>query len=299
MRKPDFFIVGAPKCGTSAMYTYLKQHPEIFMPKVKEPRFFGTDPDDHSRTVRTLEEYLSLFTGVKDEKRVGEASAAYFYSERSAQEIKAFDPSARIMIMLRNPVDMMYSWHNQQLYERNEDLVDFEKALDAEERRHNGLCLPDRVKRVEVLFYRDIARYTRHTQRYLDAFRAENVHIIIYDDFKADTVTTYRKALHFLDVSPGFQPAFQIVNASMRVRSPALQDFLVHPPWVARRLVNAVLPRPVLQWLFSRFRWLNTKQERRAPMERGLRRRLQAECAGEVRQLGEMLGRDLSHWTTD
>ena len=202
-------------------------------------------------------------------------------------------------MMLRNPVDMMYACHNQQLYERNEDLVTFQDALDAEESRRNGLCLPERVKTVEVLLYRHIARYTQHIQRYVDAFGAENVHIIIYDDFKADTAATFRKALHFLDVSPDFQPAFQIVNASMRVRSPALQDFLVHPPWVARRLVNAVLPRPVLQWLFSRFRWLNTKQERRAPMERGLRRTLQAECAGDVRQLGEMLGRDLSHWTRD
>ena len=125
MRKPDFFIAGAPKCGTTAMHTYLQTHPEVFVSKVKEPSFFATDLHNSNPLVCNIEEYLSLFAEVRDEKRVGEASTGYFYSQNAAKELKEFNPSASIIIMLRNPVDMMYSLHGQLLYQGNEDLVNF------------------------------------------------------------------------------------------------------------------------------------------------------------------------------
>jgi hypothetical protein len=108
MRKPDFFIVGAPKSGTTAMYFYLKQHPEIFMPERKELHFFGSD-FFAPHFVRDLKEYLKFFEGADNKKRIGEASVWYLYSKRAAFEIKEFNPDADIIIMLRNPVDMMYS----------------------------------------------------------------------------------------------------------------------------------------------------------------------------------------------
>src|SRR5882672_1680365 len=114
MRKPDCFIVGAPRCGTTAMYTYLGQHPEIFMSARKEPHFFGTDLSSPA-LVRDEQQYLSLFAKAQNEKRAGEASVFYLYSQRAAREIHAFCPSARIIIMLRNPVEMMYSLHSRHL----------------------------------------------------------------------------------------------------------------------------------------------------------------------------------------
>jgi hypothetical protein len=108
MRKPDFFIVGAPKSGTTAMYFYLKQHPEIFMPERKELHFFGSD-FFAPHFVRDLKDYLKFFEGADNKKRIGEASPWYLYSKRAAFEIKEFNPDADIIIMLRNPVDMMYS----------------------------------------------------------------------------------------------------------------------------------------------------------------------------------------------
>jgi len=146
MRTPDFFIVGAPKCGTTAMSDYLRQHPEIYMPQRKEPHFFGSDLDaPYPYFIRDKEQYFSLFAEAKDEKRVGEASVWYLYSKRAAFEIKEFCPTASIIIMLRNPVDMIYSLHSQRLFTGNEDIPDFEEALEAEEDRKRGLRIPSRT----------------------------------------------------------------------------------------------------------------------------------------------------------
>ena len=134
MRRPDFFIVGAPKCGTTAMIDYLKQHPEVFVPDRKELDFFGRDLVFKGHRL-TEEEYLGFFSRATAEKRAGEGSVWYLHSKTAALEIKDFSPNARIIIMLRNPLDMMYSFHSQRLYNGNEDIENFSAALDAEAER--------------------------------------------------------------------------------------------------------------------------------------------------------------------
>jgi len=109
MSKPDFFLVGAPRSGTTALYTYLKSHPEIFMSPIKETQFFAADLLGEHRPIRTWAEYLNCFSGAQSEKRIGEASALYLSSRSAPAAIKAFCATARIIVILRNPVDMMYS----------------------------------------------------------------------------------------------------------------------------------------------------------------------------------------------
>lgn len=130
-RKPDFFIVGAPKAGTTSIYSYLVQHPEIFMPARKEPYFFG---QWRRNSEEDLRDYLRLFRGVPESKVAGEASTTYLYLQSAAEEIKAFRPDAKIIIMLRNPVDRAYSqyWHHVRLGWVE---ASFEEELEAEEAR--------------------------------------------------------------------------------------------------------------------------------------------------------------------
>jgi hypothetical protein len=299
MKKPDFFIVGAAKCGTTAMYTYLKQHREIFMPEVKEPQFFSTDLHFPIREFSTKEEYLSLFAGAIDTKRVGEASTTYLYSKNAAVEIKQFSFYASIIIMLRNPVDMIYALHSDLVKGCYENIINFEAALKAEEKRKCGLWLPNRPMMVEILFYREVAKYTQQVQRYLNVFGRKNVHVIIFDDLENDTPKVYRETLGFLDVDPAFEPDFQIINHSQQIRSNAIQSFLMNPQRFARSFVNTAMPRPLIKRLFSDLRRLNTKWAPRPPMGLELRRRLQAEFSPEVERLSEILKRDLSHWSED
>src|SRR5262249_26128809 len=226
MRKPDFFIVGAPKCGTTALNDYLQAHPEIFIPAKKEIHFFGADLPFLKGKRVTEQEYMTYFAPAGNEKRVGESSVWYLYSQQAAAEIKAFSPAARIIIMLRNPVDMMYSLHSQRVYNDNENLVKFEEALAAEADRRQGKRLYQSALNTMGFFYRAAATYTPQVQRYFAVFGREQVHVIIFDDFKDATAEVYRQTCEFLEVDPQFQPEFRIVNANKGVHSTALRSFL-------------------------------------------------------------------------
>ena len=299
IRKPDFFMVGAPRCGTTALVEYLRKHPEIFMPRV-EPHFFATDLYS-PQFIRDESAYLSLFARAKPGQRVGEKSAMYMMSRKASEEIKAYQPSADIIIMLRNPLEQMYSHHSLRVYNRIEDLLDFEAALDAEEDRRRGLRIPPRVTDRDNwrLFYRETVRYTQQVRRFLESFGRERVHIIIFDDFIGDTAAVYRNTLRFLGVAPDIQPDFRQVNPNYHMRSKAVQDFLNHPPPHLRALVRLAAPEPLRQLLVRGLRRLNSRREPRSPMEPELKRRLQAEFLPEVEQLSELLGRDLTHWCLD
>jgi hypothetical protein len=299
MKKPDFFIVGVPKCGTTTMHNYLKQHPEIFLPELKELHCFGADFHRINHTPYTKEQYLSFFTGAKNKKRIGDASTSYLHSSTAALEIKEFNPSAKIIIMLRNPVDVMYAYHHTNLYGGFEYIADFEEALNAEDKRKRGLCWPDRSGILECLFYREVVRYSKHIRRYFKIFDRENIHIIIFDDFKNDTAGIYKQALCFLGVNSNFCTDFRIIKPDKSLWSVAVQNFLLSPPHIVKSFSHMIIPDNLRQTLVSSLRRLNTTNAPRPPMDTELRRRLQAEFAPEVERLSELLGRDLTHWSRD
>ena len=278
MRRPDFFIVGAPRSGTTAMKRFLWEHPEIFL-LGWEPNFFGTDLN-RTRIIRDEQTYLSLFTRAKNEKRVGEKSVWYLMSKRTPTEIKQFQPSASIIIMLRNPVDMLYSLHSFHVHITGlEDILDFEAALEADQ-----------------VLYRDTAHYTQQVKRFLVAFGREKVHIIIFDDFIRDIARIYRDTLRFLEVNPDFQPDFRKINANRRVRSKTLQNFLIYPPKFVRSLGQAAMLFPLFRRVLWALTTLNSHYFPRQPISPEVKRRLQAEFLPEVEQLSKLLGRDLTHW---
>jgi Sulfotransferase domain len=295
-RRPDFFIVGAPKSGTTAMYDYLRQHPQIFMADTKELHFFGSD-FVRRRTPRLTErEYLAYFAGAGDALRVGEASVRYLHSKRAAQEIAAFSPDARAIIMLRNPVDMMHAMHSELLFSGMEEITDFAEALEAEHDRREGRRIPPATNIAEVLQYRDSARFAEQVERYFRALGRERTHVIIYDDFGSDTLGSYRATLRFLEVDDSFEPHISVVNPSKRPRSRLLQRFMANPPGWIRAPVRRIVPRPVRKRIYKRALVLNARPTSRPPVDPGLRERLTREFEPEVRRLEALLDRDLSSW---
>ena len=298
MRKPDFFIVGAAKSGTTAMYTYLKQHPEIFMPRIKELNFWGRDLTFRFGRIKK-DEYLSLFHEVRNEKRVGEVCIWSLYSKSAPFEIKEFSPSAKIIVMLRNPVEMIYAMHSQFLFDGHEDIENFKDALEAEEDRKRGLRIPKGCQLVEGLFYREVVKFSEQVKKYFDVFGRDNVHIIIFDDFKADTAGVYKDTLRFLDVDDSFEPEFKVINPNKVVRSKVLRDFLRDPPPVVRKIGKRLVPKPLRQQIMKGLWRLNIKYVPRPPMDPELKRQLQEEFKPEVEKLSELLGRDLTHWVEE
>lgn len=295
MPRPNFFIVGAPRCGTTAMYEYLRRHPQVFMPYRKEPVFFGSDL---AKRPPYLDEagYLALFAPADGAIAIGEATVWYLYSQTAPSEIKAFAPDARIIIMLRNPIDMAHSLHRHWLWSANENLVDFGTAIAAEPDRAAGRRLPPTTEQPIGLRYTWLGKYAPHVRRWLEVFGAERVQVVIYDDLADDAGRRVgRQTLEFLGVDASYDAPFEVVNQNKRARSPRLQRLSRSPRFM--RLAGKLPPR-VFHLVWRGLQRANIQPEARAPIDPALRRKLAAEFAPDVASLGQLLGRDLSRWTS-
>jgi len=294
VNKPNFFIVGAPKCGTTAMNDYLAKHPDIFMAK-KEIHYFGSD----LRTrVRISEwEYLRYFQGANGKKIVGEASVWYLYSKVAAAEIKKFSPAAKILIMLRNPVDVLHSMHSQHLYDGNEVVKDFEMAISLDDERRSGNKNLRALDFYELPPYRDSVLFTQQVKRYLDCFGRGNVHIVLYEDFITNTKRAVAETLAFLGLDQRLEIAYDVINPNKRIRFFSLHRLLKTPSPVLRKAVRIFLPsnkmrHGVMAFLFR----LNVRYKARDRMDDQLYSTLRKSFSGEIKSLGELIGKDLSGW---
>lgn len=297
--KPNFFIVGAPKCGTTALYEYLRPHPHIFMPTVKEPHFFAKDMGIYP-VVKTPDEYTELFADRTEKHlRVGEASVYYLRSSVAIPNIRAFNPDARLIAMFRNPVDMVYSLHSQLLYVAEETVTDFETAWRLQERRRGGTDLPATCREPMLVQYAEVGAFGTQTQRLLSAFPPAQVKIILFDDFVADPQKVYDEVMEFLEIPHDNRAEFPRINENKRAKIGWLKDFMRRPPPVLRSAVRGLkqaIGHEGISATKGRIVRLNTVKERRPPLSAKLRAELVEAFRDEVALLGRLLDRDLSHW---
>jgi hypothetical protein len=296
--RPDFFIVGAPKCGTTAMSKYLGRHPQIFMPVAKELHYFGPDLDFLRRRPTTAE-YLAAFAGAGNAKRAGEASIGYLYSTRAPAEILEFSPAADILIMLRDPIEMVQSQHAQMLFMGQDEIEDLELALAAEPERAMGRRIPPACTAPYLLRYTWMAEYADHVERYLAAFGRDHVHVTLFDDFRHDTATAYADVVRFLGCDPAFAPAFPVVNQRKSARSLKLQRLVRDPPAILRSAARRLLPLGARVRSRNALYRLNTRPAYLSPISEALRAQLRVEFAPGVRRLSDLIERDLSGWLPD
>lgn len=302
-RKPDLFIIGAAKCGTTSLYEYVRGHPQVFMTRAKEPRYFAPDlaigtsghdlnyPHDEAR-------YLALFADARDEKRLGEASVRYIYSREAPRLIAEFQPRPYIVAMIRNPVDMIYSMHNQRVSEGHEDITDFEQALAAEADRREGRRIPAGSNR-HLSIYRDRARFSGQLQRWFDTFGRERVHVIVFEDMVADPAAVFRRVLEFIEVDPDYQPqSFTAYNKSHAPRSRLLRSLTRSrlPQWIVWHAMPRLVGDRATRSMVRGFRHssINRRPAPRSPLPPELRRQLEQEFADDVAATGAMLDRDLA-----
>jgi hypothetical protein len=295
---PDFVIVGAPKCGTTAMDRYLSEHPGVFMAP-KEVHYFGSDRVVTDRRLYDEASYLELFRDAPTGALLGESSVWYLYSRLAAAEIKAFAPGAKIIVMLRNPVEMLYSLHSQSIYNGNEDIVDFAAALAAEPERRAGRRIPRSAHFPAGLHYLETAQFSEQVERYFDVFGRDRVHVIIYDDLKRDPARQYASTLSFLGLDNDGRTDFRVVNANKTVRSRRALRVVRRPPAVVKRVGRIVLPsRRARQTVWGRLGRGLVGSAPRPPMSQEVRRRLEEELRPEVSRLSALLDRDLSAWVS-
>jgi len=294
--RPDFFIVGAPKCGTTSMAQYLNQHPEIFVIR-GEPHYFGSDLE-YNKPRLTPRQYRKICAADAGKPLCGDRSTWYLYSRKAAGEIHDFNPEARIVAILRNPTEMLHSLHAHHYQRgRRDDLENFADALAAEPRRRQGLDIPANVRFPESLYYSEIARYSEQLRRYFDLFGPERVKVILFDDLKARTADVYRETLEFLGVQPDFAADFQIHNAS----APTERGW-IYRAWKSSTLryrIRSLAPQRLYDALRARRRRRLAAAAGvapRKPLDGRVRRSLAAQFDDEVARLEGLLDRDLGNW---
>ncbi|MDD9883449.1 MAG: sulfotransferase [Gammaproteobacteria bacterium] len=293
MKRPNFFILGAPKCGTTSLDAYLKSHPRIFT-AVKEPHHFNTD--DNYRLTADLPVYESLFADATDAHlAVGEASVRYLHSRDAVDNILRYNADAKFIVMARNPVAMAHAWHGQLVFNGEEDESDFAAAWALQDARRGGDSIPRGCIDVSALLYGEFCCVGEQLARVYERVSAARVQVVLFDDFAADPGRVYRTVLRFLDAPDDHQPpgGFAVHNAA-KVR----RNFLRHARHALQPLAKIKtalgIRRPF--GLSKRIEKYEGKTQSRAPLSPDFQRALAEHFADDVRLLESLLGRDLSHW---
>ncbi len=303
-RVPDFFVVGSPKSGTTALYEMLRGHPQIFMPDAKELWYLAEElrfrePPHRGGSARTLEEYVSLFADARPEQRVGEACSLYLWSRTAASAIARLAPDAKIIATLREPASFLRSLHLQLVESYVETESDLRRALGLEAQRREGLSIPANTYWPQTLLYSEHVRYVEQLRRYHAVFPREQVLVLIYDDFRADNESIVRKVLRFLEVDDSAPIETVEVNLTVAVRSQRLHE-LVHAVSVGRGPLSRAL-KGVLKSLTPRglrrealhATQRNVVYRTAPPPDPALMLELRRRYKSEVLALSEYLGRDL------
>lgn len=289
MQRPNFFILGAPKCGTTSLAAWLGEHDRIYMPAMKEPHFFNTDGPPMTRS-RTHYERLFADAG-PSHLAVGEASTGYLSSRNAVAEILAYAPEARFVVCLRNPVEMAVSLHEQRVFEGKEHIADFRTAWRLQEERRRGRAMKPWS---QSLVYGDTCALGTQMERLYARVGRNRVLPLLLDDMRRDPAAVYREVLGFLAVPDDGRRDFPVHNAAKERRYPGL-NHLTRFAAAAKRRLGIYRGLGLLNLIDSS----NTRQRPRSPVSADLRQELADYFRPEVTRLSALLARDLAHWLHD
>ena len=303
--KPNLFIVGQPKSGTTALHQFLGQHPEIYMSSIKEPHFFCSDFHLESDRAygkkrfydfRSESAYLQLFNKAKNVKVAGESSTNYLYSHVAAEKIYNFNPNAKIIIILREPAKFLYSLHSHYVKFTEENEPDFLTALSLESQRQEEKALSPRVTSPSYLYYSQRVQYHQQVKRYCDRFKPEQIKVIIFEEFKSDNKRVFREVLEFLGVEPNFTPEYAAVNVNKEVKFKSVNNVINNPlvKSITKNLLSQEFNEFVRDNIVERFLW---HQAPKASIPEEIKLQLMEQYRPEVIKISELLNRDLvSKW---
>lgn len=315
MTWPNFIVIGAAKSGTTALYHYLKRHPQVFMSPVKEPRFFAFDAQDlhfrgpgdaelHQSTILKVEDYQALFNEATTETAIGEASPVYLCSPKSAQKMQALVPNARLIAILRHPVERAYSHYLHLIRDGVEPFEDFAQALAAE---------PQRIRdNWEYRWrYRDLGFYSAQVQRFLAAYDRSQIKIYLYEEFDREPRKVLRDIYRFLGIDEDFVADTSVrYNTSGVPRNKWLHNMLsklqkatqakFDRPAQAQSASAAAPAKPSKSALVEKARQVGIGLKNRnlvkPPLAPEVRSALLADYREDILQLQDLIGRDLRHW---
>lgn len=300
---PNFIIIGAGKSGTTALYEYLAEHPQVFMSKVKETNFFALegeqlvdpsqDPDQmhhYPWSITSRAAYEALFEGVTVEKAIGEVSPMYLYHPDAPAKIKESLPHVKLIVILRNPVDRLYSRYMHLARERREPSETFDECLNRDSIwwKRNDL--------IQEGFY-----YT-HLQRYYDLFDPSQIKVYLYQELRKDPLALVQDLYEFIGVDGWFEPDLSVeYNVSGKIKNPILDRFIgqnsilksaIHT--ISPKLMDVVIKQ---EWLKKNINKLRKQNLEKPALKQETRVALTEEVYGnEIVKLQKLIGKDLSKW---
>jgi hypothetical protein len=310
---PNFFIVGAAKAGSTSLYHYLDQHPQVYMSPIKEPCYFASEvrPEnfdvefkvhaqrgvvDTQRYIRgpmcekrfgglvtEWEDYIGLFRNVKDEIAIGEASVSYLWSKLAAANIQSRIPKAKIIIVLRNPADRAFSEYHHVLTE-GRTRSSFHEYIRA--------GLRSKSEKVGALYdFLECGLYYEQVKRYLDLFPGDNIRVYFYEDYVAQFPLLWRDVLDFLQIDNSFFPDTSLRHLEPRIPRMVSASYVLRKYGIWPRLtkLSPKAIRPILK---------NVAFRRRSSLVMNSRDKqsLISFYQEDIRKLSALLNRDLSGW---
>jgi len=305
-----FFLVGAPRCGTTALSRYLRKHPRICFSVPKETHYLTYAPEMPLAELRAS--YLRDFFPHRtpDHLVLGDGSVSMLYSDLSIQRALALDPDARFLVMARNPMEQLPSYHQRLLFVLEEDERDFATAWRLQDARARGEHLPRSCRDPRMLQYAEVARFGERVAHLFDLVGRERCLVIVHDDFKSETAKVYEQVLSFLGLEHDGRTNFPRRFESRSFRLLALHRLLMRPPDpLAKAVLRAKVKKerarmagdtkakkPWLKRARSRLLAWNSISTPPAPLAPALRDELRETFHDDLVRLGRLLGRDLSHW---
>jgi len=290
MTMPNFLIIGAMKSGTTALYYYLEQHPEIYMSPVKEPNFFSPQEQENAAdAVTNIGTYQHLFRGGSGKKAIGEASHSCLYEPRAAAEIRRYVPEAKLIAILRNPIDRAYSHFLHMVRSGTEPLDIFAQALQEEEVGiHKERTFQDYIGR--GLYYDQL-------KRYFGIFPQEQVRVYLYEDLSDAPISTVQDAFRFLKVDDSFVPDVSLRrNVSGQPKYKTLDGLLRRQSRI-KHAAKIYLPARMRWRLSKAFDDLKTRNlVEPPPVQSKVRRQLIGVYREDILRVQELIQRDLSGW---
>jgi len=298
---PNFFIIGAPKCGTTALSEYLRMHPHIGFSIPKEPNYFCDDLSPRFRNFHTENDYLTSCFGHCEHTKpiaVGEASVWNLFSKTAVANIQKLNPEAKYIVMVRNPIDMVYSLHSQHLIAMYENVRDFGKAWRLQQKRAAGQNIPKLCDDPLLLQYAEVAKIGIQIQRFFERVPEERRMVIVFDDFIRDTSKIYLQVLQFLDVYTDLRCTFERVNDNKKYFSRHLHEFTFNPPDIIIEpylLIKRIIGIENLG-IMPLIRKMNIHKSSRKPLSDHMKETLLREFSEDIDLLAILLNRDLSSW---
>ena len=310
------FIVGAPRCGTTTLASYLKQNPQVCFSSVKEPHYFSRhelgDLDDAALRELVEDDYLQrFFDHCSDEARIAaEGSVTYLYTPDQMAPILKLWPDAKFIIAVRDPLQMLPSLHARLLVTGDETIRSFPDAWAKIGERREGRSIPRSTFDPRWLRYDEAGALGSHVQRFFDAVGRDRCHVVLFDDLSRDPQATYARMCEFIGVEPWAATDFAARRANMSFRFGWLQRLLKRPPKAMHTVLAGHQFRQrekklgvqessavgaVLKVRKRLLRW-NKVAAKRETLDPVLREEIIARMQGEVIMLSRIIDRDLSHW---